>query len=79
MEEMYLDYVLVPAGLLVLGIYHIWLLFTIIRRPTTTVIGLNSFSRYQWVHHMMKVSPFFHFLFIYLFTYFPFHLIEVYF
>lgn len=56
-EEKYRDYVLVPLGLIVLGIYHLWLLFTIIRRPTTTVIGLNAVSRHQWVLHMMRVSP----------------------
>ncbi|XP_021857950.1 uncharacterized protein [Spinacia oleracea] len=53
-EEKYRDYVLVPLGLIVLGIYHLWLLFTIIRRPTTTVIGLNAVSRHQWVLHMMR-------------------------
>lgn len=53
-EEEYLDYYLVPSGLVVLGIYHLWLLFTIIRHPTTTVIGLNAISRHQWVHHMMS-------------------------
>lgn len=54
LEEKYMDYVLVPSGLVVLGIYHLWLLLTIIRHPTTTVIGLNAVSRHQWVLHMMK-------------------------
>ncbi|KAE9597512.1 hypothetical protein Lal_00029982 [Lupinus albus] len=53
MEEEDLDYVLVPTGLFVLGIYHVWLLYTIIRFPSRTVIGLNEISRYQWVLSIM--------------------------
>ncbi|KAI4350968.1 hypothetical protein L6164_005370 [Bauhinia variegata] len=53
MEERYLDYVLVPLGLLVLVIYHIWLLYHILRNPSRTVIGLNAQSRHQWVLSMM--------------------------
>lgn len=53
MAEKYLDYVLVPSGLLVLGIYHCWLLITIIRHPRRTVIGLNIASRHRWIYHMM--------------------------
>ncbi|KAL1365917.1 hypothetical protein HN51_013867 [Arachis hypogaea] len=53
MEIAELDYVLVPVGVLVLGIYHAWLLYTIIRHPSRTVIGLNAQSRYQWVLSLM--------------------------
>ncbi|BAT72671.1 uncharacterized protein LOC124832000 [Vigna umbellata] len=53
MEVDELDYVLVPLGVLVLGIYHVWLLCTIIRYPSHTVIGLNAQSRYQWVLSIM--------------------------
>lgn len=53
-EEKYLDYVLVPCGLLLLGIYHCWLLIAIRRRPIRTVIGLNRASRHRWVYHMMS-------------------------
>ncbi|KAL8153730.1 hypothetical protein V2J09_011490 [Rumex salicifolius] len=49
-----LDWMLVPAGLLVLGAYHGWLLHRIIKRPTTTIIGLNSINRLLWVHAMME-------------------------
>lgn len=56
MQEQELDYVVVPLGLLVLGIYHVWLLYTIIRYPSCTVIGLNAHSRYQWVLSIMAVS-----------------------
>ena len=56
MEEKQLDYVLVPLGLAVFGIYHVWLLISILRYPTTTVVGLNAQSRRQWVFSMMTVS-----------------------
>lgn len=56
MEVEDLDYVLVPVGMLVLLIYHVWLLYTIIRHPSRTVIGLNAQSRYQWILFMMTVS-----------------------
>ncbi|MBA0821267.1 hypothetical protein Goarm_018136, partial [Gossypium armourianum] len=50
-----LDFILVPAGLLPLALYHVWLLFTILKHPTRTVIGLNAESRHQWVLSMMSV------------------------
>ncbi|KAJ6411364.1 hypothetical protein OIU84_008019 [Salix udensis] len=53
MEENRLDCVLVPSGLSVMGIYHIWLLYTIFRYPTRTVVGINSETRLQWVHAIM--------------------------
>ncbi|KAH9802182.1 hypothetical protein KPL71_001273 [Citrus sinensis] len=53
MEEKKLDYVLIPTGLLVMGVYHIWLLYTILRFPRRSVIGLNAESRHQWVHSIM--------------------------
>ncbi|XP_024030355.1 uncharacterized protein LOC21396458 isoform X2 [Morus notabilis] len=53
MEEAFLDLVLVPLGLLLFGIYHAWLFFTIRRNPRRTVIGLNAESRQQWVFSMM--------------------------
>lgn len=57
MEERELDYVLVPLGVSVMAIYHLWLIFTILRNPRRTVIGLNAESRRQWVYSMMSVSP----------------------
>ncbi|KAK9278376.1 hypothetical protein L1049_027941 [Liquidambar formosana] len=53
MEEEQLDYVLVPLGLSVMGIYHAWLLYAVLRTPRRTVIGLNAESRHQWVYSMM--------------------------
>ncbi|KAK8344292.1 hypothetical protein V6Z12_A07G069700 [Gossypium hirsutum] len=54
MEKEKLDFILVPTGLLVLALYHVWLLFTILKHPTRTVIGLNAESRHQWVLSMMS-------------------------
>ncbi|PQQ00336.1 uncharacterized protein Pyn_18551 [Prunus yedoensis var. nudiflora] len=53
------DYLLVPVGLCVLGIYHIWLLIAVLRNPTKTVIGLNSAVRKQWVFSMMASNRYF--------------------
>ncbi|XP_074268958.1 uncharacterized protein LOC141592252 [Silene latifolia] len=53
-DEKYLDIVLVPSGLLVLGAYHVWLFIVIVHHPTRTVVGLNAISRHQWVCHMMS-------------------------
>jgi hypothetical protein len=52
-----LDYVLVPLGLALMVGYHAWLLLRIRRRPTTTVIGVNSINRRIWVRHIMEVCP----------------------
>ncbi|KAH1131279.1 hypothetical protein J1N35_002657 [Gossypium stocksii] len=54
MEKEKLDFILVPTGLLLLALYHVWLLFTILKHPTRTVIGLNAESRHQWVLSMMS-------------------------
>uniref|UniRef100_A0A2P2QQV0 Uncharacterized protein MANES_01G015700 n=1 Tax=Rhizophora mucronata TaxID=61149 RepID=A0A2P2QQV0_RHIMU len=53
MEEEGLDYVLVPLGVLVMGMYHSWLLLTILRHPKLTVIGINAESRRQWIYAVM--------------------------
>lgn len=54
MEISQIDYILVPCGLLVLAVYHVWLVVMIIRAPERTVIGLNAESRRQWVYCLMK-------------------------
>lgn len=55
MKEKELDYILVPAGIAILGSYHIWLLFTIHYYPAKTIIGTNAQSGRQWVFNMMNV------------------------
>lgn len=56
MEGKELDVVLAPLGMLLLLVYHLWLMFTIKRNPRRTVIGLNAESRRLWVSCMMAVS-----------------------
>ncbi|XP_038879980.1 uncharacterized protein LOC120071678 isoform X1 [Benincasa hispida] len=53
MEEAAIDFLLVPLGLCLLAIYHLWFVLTIYRNPRRTVIGLNAESRRQWVFCMM--------------------------
>ncbi|XAR71560.1 hypothetical protein NMG60_11017898, partial [Bertholletia excelsa] len=50
----FLDYTLVPSGLLILGAYHAWLLHCIVHHSSTTVIGLNAINRRFWVRAMMQ-------------------------
>ncbi|KAI7736585.1 hypothetical protein M8C21_028064 [Ambrosia artemisiifolia] len=54
MEEHDLDFVLVPAGLLVMAVYHGWLLYQIRRKPARTVVGMNAINRRFWVSSMME-------------------------
>ncbi|KAF5807124.1 hypothetical protein HanRHA438_Chr05g0239141 [Helianthus annuus] len=54
MEEKDLDFVLVPAGLLVMAVYHVWLLYQIRRKPVRTVVGMNAINRRFWVSSMME-------------------------
>ncbi|KAG9449003.1 hypothetical protein H6P81_008968 [Aristolochia fimbriata] len=53
MEEKHLDLILVPLGLMVMSIYHLWLFIRIVRNPKGTVIGINAFARERWVKFMM--------------------------
>jgi predicted PurR-regulated permease PerM len=55
-QEEKLDVVLVPLALAALAGYHLWLLYTILRHPTRTIIGVNAMSRKRWVAAMMAVS-----------------------
>ncbi|KAE8721693.1 Poly(A) polymerase 1 isoform 1 [Hibiscus syriacus] len=54
MEEDKLDLFLVPLGLILLALYHVWLLRTVLKHPTRTVIGINAESRHKWVFSMMS-------------------------
>ncbi|CAH2044352.1 unnamed protein product [Thlaspi arvense] len=56
MQREYLDYILVPLGMGLMVVYHLWLLHRIIHRPSSTVVGLNAFNRRLWVQAMMEDS-----------------------
>ncbi|XP_071703957.1 uncharacterized protein [Rutidosis leptorrhynchoides] len=49
-----LDFVLVPVELLVMVVYHVWLLCQIRHTPARTVIGMNAINRRFWVTYMME-------------------------
>ncbi|KAG6504813.1 uncharacterized protein LOC121985565 [Zingiber officinale] len=50
----YLDLVLVPLGLLLPLVYHLWLWYRVRSKPLHTIIGINSVGRRLWVEAMMK-------------------------
>ncbi|XP_023741730.1 uncharacterized protein LOC111889812 [Lactuca sativa] len=54
MEENYLNFVLVPLGLLMMVGYHVWLFYQIRRNPVGTVIGMNAINRRFWAIYMME-------------------------
>ncbi|WCJ33063.1 hypothetical protein M5689_014447 [Euphorbia peplus] len=56
MDKRFLDYTLVPSGLVILLSYHIWLFLRIIYTPYKTVIGVNALTRGFWVRAMMEDS-----------------------
>jgi len=55
MEKKFLDLILVPSGLLLMLVYHLWLFYRIMKHPTKTVIGVNAINRRFWVQAMMEV------------------------
>ncbi|MCO5547387.1 hypothetical protein L7F22_000836 [Adiantum nelumboides] len=55
-KEGTLDIILVPAGLLILLLYHAQLAYRIVKHPTSTVIGVNDLNRRAWVRTMMADS-----------------------
>ncbi|KAJ4976318.1 hypothetical protein NE237_001424 [Protea cynaroides] len=52
--EDHLDLILVPAGLLIMFIYHLYLVYQILRYPSTTAVGYQNQSRMLWVESMMQ-------------------------
>lgn len=54
MKGAVLDYSLVPTGVMIMVAYHVLLLHRIIKRPTTTLIGINAINRRIWVNAMME-------------------------
>lgn len=49
-----LDIALVPLGMTLIALYHVWLYFRIHRHPLETVVGVNHLNRRAWVHSIMK-------------------------
>ncbi|XP_021288491.1 uncharacterized protein LOC110419724 [Herrania umbratica] len=54
----YLDFVLIPTGLLIMSAYHVFLLYRCLKLPQTTVIGYENHFRRAWVERLLQVSPY---------------------
>ncbi|XP_043689729.1 uncharacterized protein LOC122640574 [Telopea speciosissima] len=52
-----LDILLVPAGLIIMFGYHLFLLYRILTAPHTTVIGYENHNKMAWVERMMLADP----------------------
>ncbi|XP_042518908.1 uncharacterized protein LOC122092730 [Macadamia integrifolia] len=48
-----LDVIFVPAGLLIMFTYHLYLIYRVKRYPATTAIGYENYNRIAWVERMM--------------------------
>ncbi|KAJ4980732.1 hypothetical protein NE237_031569 [Protea cynaroides] len=53
-ENKDLDLILVPAGLLIMFAYHLFLLYRVLRYPATTVIGYDNNNWMAWAQTMMQ-------------------------
>ncbi|KAK9131923.1 hypothetical protein Scep_011451 [Stephania cephalantha] len=56
LHKKYLDVILVPCGLVVMFIYHLCLLYKIIKFPHTTTIGYENHNKKAWVERMMQMD-----------------------
>ncbi|CAH9130424.1 unnamed protein product [Cuscuta epithymum] len=55
-EKKYIDLLLVPAGLLFMFAYHLFLLYRYLHTPHTTVIGFENNDKRAWVEKIMQSS-----------------------
>ncbi|XVE88121.1 hypothetical protein DITRI_Ditri19aG0042600 [Diplodiscus trichospermus] len=51
-----LDLVLVPAGLMIMFVYHLILFYRYLHRPHTTVIGFENNDKEAWVERVLKAD-----------------------
>lgn len=52
----YLDLILVPSGLLIMFVYHLYLLYKYVNQPHTTVMGFENNDKRIWVEKIMQVD-----------------------
>nr|KYP51878.1 hypothetical protein KK1_026234 [Cajanus cajan] len=52
----YLDLVLVPSGLLIMFVYHLFLLYKYVNQPHSTVMGFENNDKRIWVERIMQAS-----------------------
>ncbi|XP_042020076.1 uncharacterized protein LOC121767810 [Salvia splendens] len=55
-KEEYLDFVLVPGGLLVMVGYHLFHLHRCINRAETTVVGYENYNRRVWITRVLEAE-----------------------
>ncbi|KAI3769296.1 hypothetical protein L6452_00397 [Arctium lappa] len=55
-KESHLDLFLVPLGLLIMCIYHLFLLYRYLRIPETTTIGFENHNKSAWVEKMLQIE-----------------------
>ncbi|XP_010526280.1 PREDICTED: uncharacterized protein LOC104803882 [Tarenaya hassleriana] len=53
-RECYLDATLVPLGLMISAMYHVYLWHKVRTKPFTTVLGVNAGARRLWVDSIIK-------------------------
>lgn len=52
----YIDVVLVPAGLLIILVYHLFLLFKYLNKPLSTSLGYENDDKRIWVRKILQVG-----------------------
>ncbi|KAK9936452.1 hypothetical protein M0R45_013294 [Rubus argutus] len=52
----YIDVVLVPAGLLIMLVYHLFLLFKYLNKPLSTSIGYENDDKRIWVRKILQLQ-----------------------
>ncbi|XP_062096973.1 uncharacterized protein LOC133802638 [Humulus lupulus] len=55
-EKEYLDVVLVPTGLLIMFLYHLFLLYRYLNQPLTTVLGYENRDKRIWVDKVIQAD-----------------------
>ncbi|KAJ7558382.1 hypothetical protein O6H91_04G036800 [Diphasiastrum complanatum] len=53
-KEAYLDIILIPMGMGLLIVYHVFLYYKVRTSPLQTVMGFHHLGRRAWVHAIMK-------------------------
>ncbi|ONK68126.1 uncharacterized protein A4U43_C05F7710 [Asparagus officinalis] len=52
-RNFYLDLILVPSAILSSLFYHVWLWYTVKRRPDRTYIAMNAAGQSAWINHIL--------------------------
>ncbi|XP_062018296.1 uncharacterized protein LOC133734698 [Rosa rugosa] len=55
-EEEYIDVLLVPAGLLIMLVYHLFLLFKYFNKPLSTSLGYENNDKRIWVEKILQLQ-----------------------